>query len=164
MKSLINSLKKEPKLLKWFPTSPRPQWRPQPWPQTPPAGRRQSGQRMPSSPCELFCGLASRWQVTSCPCPYQALATPIPSPYLVLRCCVSMETPLCLLPGLPLVRTNLSHLLSGGGTASLQPEAPHLAQPIHLSCPQAPPVHVSSQEEQTAEPSLRQGSLLGTVS
>lgn len=82
LQSLINSSKKEPKLLKWFPTSPHPQWRPQPWPQTPPAGRSQSGQRMPSSPCELFCGLASRWQVTSCPCPYQALATPIPLPLL----------------------------------------------------------------------------------
>ncbi|XP_023047493.1 TOM1-like protein 2 isoform X3 [Piliocolobus tephrosceles] len=55
--SLINSLKKEPKLLKWFLTSPRPPWRLLPQPQTLLAGRSQSGQRMPSSPCERLCGL-----------------------------------------------------------------------------------------------------------
>lgn len=48
------------------------------------------------------------------PGPHQALATsPIPRPYLVLRCCVSMETPLCLLPGLPLVGPSFSHLFFG---------------------------------------------------
>lgn len=103
MKSLINSLKKELKLLKWFLTSLHPQRRTQPQPQIPPAGRSQSSQKMSSSPCELFCSLApQRAGHLLFPHPHQALATLlIPCPHLVLCCCVSMETPLCLLPGLP---------------------------------------------------------------
>ncbi|XP_045382834.1 TOM1-like protein 2 isoform X1 [Lemur catta] len=55
--SSINSLKKEPKLLKWFLTSPHPRWRLPPQPQTLLARRSRSGRRMPSSPCERLCGL-----------------------------------------------------------------------------------------------------------
>lgn len=58
LQNSTSSWKKEPKLLKWSPASPRPQGRPRPQPQTPPAGRSQNGQRMPSSPCELVCGSA----------------------------------------------------------------------------------------------------------
>lgn len=121
MKSLINSLKKEPKLLKWFPTSPRPLWRPQPQPLTPPVERSPSDQRMPSSPCELVCGLAHQMAGPSC---LQPLAPPpVPSPHEALWPCtaVSMEMPLYLLPGLPLVRTALATFSPGvgGGTVSL---------------------------------------------
>ncbi|XP_057570575.1 TOM1-like protein 2 isoform X4 [Hippopotamus amphibius kiboko] len=111
VKSSISSWKKGPKLPKWFPTSPLPQQRLRLRPQIPPAGRSRSGRRTPSLPCELSCGWAPPRQVPShSPCPHQALAVPpMPSPHLVLCCCVSMETPLCLLPGLPLVRTSFSH-------------------------------------------------------
>lgn len=102
LQSLISSWKKEPKLLKWFLTSPHPLWRPPPQPQTLLAGRSQSGRRMPSSPCERLCSLPPPWQVTACsPSGPWALATP-PHPSLPpLHTCVSMETPLCLLPGIP---------------------------------------------------------------
>lgn len=54
------------------------------------------------------------WQVSSRPRSTQALATPpIHRTHLVLRCSVSMETPLCLLPGLSLVGPSFSHLLFG---------------------------------------------------
>lgn len=76
MKSLINSLRKERKLLRWSPTCPRPRRRPQPLPPAPPAGRSRSGPRTPSSPCELLCGSRPRRQVTAQPCPCQALVTP----------------------------------------------------------------------------------------
>lgn len=58
--------------------------------------------------------------------------------------CVSMETPLCLFPGLSLIRTNFNCLhFSGGGTASLQlsPFAPN-------------PPHAPSQGEEAARPAL----------
>uniref|UniRef100_A0A8D1TJ79 Target of myb1 like 2 membrane trafficking protein n=1 Tax=Sus scrofa TaxID=9823 RepID=A0A8D1TJ79_PIG len=61
--SSTNSWKKGPKPQKWFPASPLPQRRPRP--PTLRAGRSQSGQRMRSSPCELPCGWAARWQVTA---------------------------------------------------------------------------------------------------
>lgn len=67
LQSSINSLKKGPKLLKWFPASPLPQRTLQPQPRIPQAGRSQSGQRMPSLLCELSCGWAPPWQVTSHP-------------------------------------------------------------------------------------------------
>lgn len=114
--SSINSLKKGPKLLKWFPTSRLPQRTLRPQPRIPQAGRSRSGQRMPSLPCELSCGWAPPPNGRSplAPGPHQALATPpIPRPHLILRCCVSMETPLCLLPGLPLIGPSFSHLLFG---------------------------------------------------
>lgn len=59
-----------------------------------------------------------RRQVISCSPPVHARHwPPLPSPVLesshsVLCCCVSMEMPPCLLPGVPLVRTSFSHLLS----------------------------------------------------
>lgn len=148
MKSLISSWKKEPKLLKWSPASPRPQGRPRPQPQTLPAGRSQSGQRTPSSPCELVCGSAPQ-KAGHLLFPRSTQGTghpPISSPHLVLCCCVSMETPLCLLPGLPLVRTSFSHLLSGlwDSTAAARGPRP--------SCPQAPCAQMSSLEEQAMGP------------
>uniref|UniRef100_A0A8C0LVN0 Target of myb1 like 2 membrane trafficking protein n=1 Tax=Canis lupus familiaris TaxID=9615 RepID=A0A8C0LVN0_CANLF len=74
----ISSSKKEPKLLKWSPASPRPQGRPRPQPQTPPAGRSQNGQRTPSLPCELVCGSAPQTagHLLFPPSPREALATP----------------------------------------------------------------------------------------
>ncbi|XP_036924647.1 TOM1-like protein 2 isoform X6 [Sturnira hondurensis] len=112
--SLINSLKKEPKLLKWSPTSPRPLWRPQPRPPTLPAERSLSDQRTPSSPCELVCGVAPQMAGPSC---LQPLAPPpVPSPHKALWPCaaVSVEMPLYLLAGLPLVRIALATFSPGG--------------------------------------------------
>lgn len=83
-----------------------------------------------------------RQQVTSHPCLHRALATPpIPGPHW--SCVVvSMVTPLCLLPGLPLVRTHFSHLLSGrwhsGTVARGTSHVP--APPAHrLPLPMFPP-------------------------
>ena len=67
LQSSINSLKKGPKLLKWFPASPLPQRMLRSQPRIPQAGRSRSGQRMPSLPCELSCGWAPPRQVTSHP-------------------------------------------------------------------------------------------------
>lgn len=106
LQSLINSLKKGPELLKWFPTCPRPQRRRPAQPPTPPAGGSPRAPRTPSSPCELVCGLAPRWQVTCLPPSRHRPLLPSPAPLSPQSCtAVSMEMPLCLLPGLPRVRT-----------------------------------------------------------
>lgn len=119
---------------------------------------------MPSSPCELLCGLAPQMasHFSTPPPPYQALASPpIPSPHSVLSpqssvlcCCVSMEMPLCLFPGLPLVRTALATFFLGGGTVSLQPEAPHPhpALPTTTLCP----CFLSGGSGSRAQPQARQ--------
>lgn len=57
LQSSISSWKKEPKLQKQFQTCPHPQQRPLHQPQTLQTGRSQSGLRMPSLPCDLFCDL-----------------------------------------------------------------------------------------------------------
>lgn len=115
LQSLINSSKKEPKLLKWFPTSPHPQGRPRPQPQTPPAGRSLSGQRMPSSPCEPFCGSAP--QTAGHLFPRSTLGTGRsshpPSPLgPVLLCPHGYAT--VFAPRPPLVRTSFGHLVLSG--------------------------------------------------
>lgn len=86
-KSLISSWKKEPRPLKWSLTSHHPLWRRPAQLPTLLAGRSPSGQRMPSLPCELLCGLLRGWQVMLAPCGHWALATlPAPHPWPVHLC------------------------------------------------------------------------------
>lgn len=104
LQSLINSLKKGPELLKWFPTCPRPQRRRPAQPPTPPARGSPPAPRTPSSPCELVCGWLPDGR-SPVPAPIQAPATPPSQPLSPPSCtAVSTEMPLCLLPGLPPVR------------------------------------------------------------
>lgn len=117
MKSSTNFWKKEPKLLKWSLTSPRPRRRPLPQPQTPLAGRSPRGRRTPSLPCELLCGSPSTRQVQvaarSPPAPW-TLATPLPPAHLNLHGNATVFA-----PGPPLVRTTFP--LSSGTCPQPEP-------------------------------------------
>lgn len=78
----------------------------------------------------------------------------IPGPHSLLRCSVSMETPLCLLPGPPLVSTSFSHLLSGWGTVTAARGPSPLPRPPLPSAPL--PVFPSRKNGQPqARPSTR---------
>lgn len=114
---------------------------------------------MPSLLCELFCDLAPQ-MAGHLSSPWSTPGTGHSShlqPQSVLRCCISMEMPLCLLPGLSLVWTSFSYLLSGWWDSVAAARSP---SPPRLSRPQALSAHVSSQKEWAARPNPRPGHAL----
>lgn len=152
VKNSTSSWKKEPKLPKWSPASPRPQGRPRPQPRTPLAGRSQNGQRTPSSPCELVCGSAPQ-TAGHLPSPRSTRGTGRPSylqsPRGPVPLCLHGNAPR-LLPGLPLVGTSFRHLLSGEWDGATAAGGSHACP--RPSCPQAPSARVSSLEKQAVGP------------
>ena len=155
LQSSINSLKKGPKLLKWFPASPLPQRTLQPQPRIPQAGRSQSGQRMPSLPCELSCGWAPPMAGHLSPPVHTRLWPLLPSPAPTWSCaavspwkhhCVCSQASHSLGPA-------LATFSLGGGTMSLQ------LQTLSL-CPPAPSAYFL-QEKLVAGPAPGKASPLG---
>uniref|UniRef100_A0A3Q1N3D0 Target of myb1 like 2 membrane trafficking protein n=1 Tax=Bos taurus TaxID=9913 RepID=A0A3Q1N3D0_BOVIN len=134
--SSINSLKKGPKLLKWFPASPLPQRMLRPQPRIPQAGRSRSGQRMPSLPCELSCGWAPPMAGHLSPPVHTRLWPLPPSPAPTWSCaavspwkhhCVCSQASHSLGPA-------LATFCLGGGTMSLQLQTLSLCPPAPSAC------------------------------
>ena len=136
LQSSINSLKKGPKLLKWFPASPLPQRMLRPQPRIPQAGRSRSGQRMPSLPCELSCGWAPPMAGHLSPPVHTRLWPLPPSPAPTWSCaavspwkhhCVCSQASHSLGPA-------LATFCLGGGTMSLQLQTLSLCPPAPSAC------------------------------